>query len=33
MMDKKEYHYGQYAVNYYRKVIEKAAEYNIADVF
>ena len=30
MMDKKEYHYGQYAVNYYRKVIEKAAEYNIA---
>ncbi len=29
LLDKKEYHYGQYAVDYYRKVLEKAAEYKI----
>ena len=30
MMDKFEYHYGQHAVNYYRKVLEIAAKYNVA---
>ena len=30
MMDKTEYHYGQHGVNYYRKVLEKAVEYQIA---
>lgn len=30
MMDKVEYHYGQHGVSYYRKVLEKAAEYNVA---
>ncbi len=30
LLDKKEYHYGQYGVAYFRKVLEKAAEYNIA---
>jgi alpha-glucosidase len=30
MLDKSEYHYGQHGVNYYRKVLEKAAEYKIA---
>jgi alpha-glucosidase len=29
LLDKKEYHYGQYAVEYYRRVLEKAAEYKI----
>ena len=29
MMDKVEYHYGQHGVNYYRKVLEKAAEYKV----
>lgn len=29
-LDQKEWHYGQYAVNYYRKVLKKAAEYNLA---
>ena len=28
-LNKTEYHYGQYAVAYYRKVLEKAAEYKI----
>ena len=28
-LDKTEYHYGQYGVAYYRKVLKKAAEYNI----
>ena len=30
MLDKTEYHYGQHGVNYYRKVLEKAAEYQVA---
>ena len=30
MMDKVEYHYGQHAVNYYRKVLEIASKYNVA---
>jgi hypothetical protein len=29
-MDKVEYHYGQHAVNYYRKVLEIASKYNVA---
>lgn len=29
MIDKVEYHYGQHGVNYYRKVLDKAEEYNI----
>ena len=29
LLDKKEYHYGQYGVTYFRKVLEKAAEYRI----
>ena len=29
LLDKKEYHYGQYGVEYFRKVLEKAAEYRI----
>mgnify|MGYP000854011303 FL=1 len=28
-LDQKEYHYGQYGVSYYRKVLEKALEYKI----
>ena len=30
MLDKSEYHYGQYGVNYYRDVLTKAAEYQVA---
>ena len=29
-LDKKEFHYSQYGVNYYRKVLQKAAEYKIS---
>ncbi len=29
-LDKKEWHYGQYGVNYYREALKKAAEYKIA---
>ena len=29
LLDKKEFHYGQYGVDYYRKVLEKALEYKI----
>ena len=30
MLDKSEYHYGQHGVNYYRDVLKKAAEYQVA---
>ena len=30
MLDKTEYHYSQHGVNYYRKVLRKAAEYQVA---
>ncbi len=30
MLDKSEYHYGQHGVNYYRDVLTKAAEYQVA---
>ncbi len=30
MLDKSEYHYGQHGVNYYRKVLTKAAEHQVA---
>ena len=30
MLDKTEYHYGQHGVNYYREVLKKAAEYQVA---
>lgn len=30
LLDKREYHYGQYGVNYYRKVLQKAAQYKVA---
>lgn len=29
LLDKKEFHYGQYGVDYYRKVLEKAVQYKI----
>ncbi len=32
-LDKKEWHYGQYAVKYYREVLKKAAEYKISVYF
>ena len=30
MLDKTEYHYGQYGVNYFRNVLKKGAEYQVA---